>query len=71
MSIIAVMVNSALIGISDLADRLFPGWGTVERIVFIVFLEVNVKEMCSLICLNLLIVAHELVMMYRSTLNIC
>lgn len=39
MSIIAVMVNSALIGISDLADRLFPGWGTVERIVFIVFLE--------------------------------
>lgn len=44
MSVIAVMVNSALIGISDLADRLFPGWGTVERIVFIIFLEVQSPE---------------------------
>jgi len=40
MSIIAVMVNCALIGMSDLADRLFPGWGTAERIIFIVVLEV-------------------------------
>ena len=40
MSIIAVMVNCALIGMSDLADRLFPGWGTAERIIFIVALEV-------------------------------
>jgi len=42
MSVIAVMVNCALIGMSDLADRLFPGWGTAERIVFIVALEVIV-----------------------------
>jgi len=35
-----VMVNCALIGMSDLADRLFPGWGTAERIIFIVLLEV-------------------------------
>jgi len=41
MSIIAVMVNCALIGMSDLADRLFPGWGTAERIIFIVVLEVS------------------------------
>jgi len=40
MSIIAVMVNCALIGMSDLADRLFPGWGTAERIIFIIALEV-------------------------------
>jgi len=45
MSIIAVMVNCALIGISDLADRLFPGWGTAERIIFIVVLEVIVSLM--------------------------
>lgn len=36
-----MMVNCALIGMSDLADRLFPGWGTAERIIFIVVLEVN------------------------------
>jgi len=41
MSIIAVMVNCALIGMSDLADRLFPGWGMAGRIVFIVALEVT------------------------------
>jgi len=41
MSIIAVMVNCALIGMSDLADRLFPGWGTAGRIIFIVLLEVT------------------------------
>jgi len=41
MSVIAVMVNCALIGMSDLADRLFPGWGAAERIVFIVVLEVT------------------------------
>jgi len=40
MSIIAVMVNCALIGMSDLADRLFPGWGAAERIVLILVLEV-------------------------------
>jgi len=45
MSIIAVMVNCALIGMSDLADRLFPGWGTAERIIFIVVLEVIVSLM--------------------------
>ena len=41
MSVIAVMVNCALIGMSDLADRLFPHYTTAERIVFIVILEVN------------------------------
>lgn len=40
MSVIAIMVNSALIGMSDLAERLFPGWGRAERIIFIVALEV-------------------------------
>ena len=40
MSVIAVMVNCALIGMSGLADRLFPDLGTVERIIFIVLLEV-------------------------------
>jgi len=45
MSIIAVMVNCALIGMSDLADRLFPGWGTAGRIIFIVVLEVIVLFM--------------------------
>jgi hypothetical protein len=43
MSVIAVMVNSALIGMSDLAERLFPGWGIAERIIFIVALEVSVQ----------------------------
>jgi hypothetical protein len=41
MSVIAVMVNCALIGMSDLAERLFPGWGTTERLVVIVTLEVG------------------------------
>lgn len=41
MSVIAVMVNCALIGMSDLAERLFPGWGTTERLVLIVALEVR------------------------------
>jgi len=45
MSIIAVMVNCALIGMSDLADRLFPGWGTAGRIIFIVALEVVILFM--------------------------
>jgi len=46
MSIIAVMVNCALIGMSDLADRLFIGWGTVERLVFIIILEVTAYILC-------------------------
>ena len=41
MSVIAVIVNCALIGMSDLAERLFPGWGMTERIVLIVVLEVS------------------------------
>ena len=41
MSLIAVMVNCALIGMSGLADRMFPDMGTAERIVFIVLLEVS------------------------------
>ena len=42
MSIIAVMVNCALIGMSDLADRLFPQYTAAERIVLIVILEVRI-----------------------------
>ena len=56
MSIIAVMVNCALIGMSDLADRLFPGWGTAERIIFIVLLEVIYQFM--LITLSTRIKGH-------------
>ena len=41
MSVVAVIVNCALIGMSDLAERLFPGWGMTERIVLIVVLEVR------------------------------
>ena len=41
MSVIAVMVNCALVGISGLSDRLFPELTLAERIVFIVILEVN------------------------------
>ena len=40
MSVIAVMVNCALVGFSGLADRLWPDMTTTERIVFIVILEV-------------------------------
>jgi hypothetical protein len=40
MSVIAVFVNCALIGFSGLALRLFPGYSTADRIVFIVILEV-------------------------------
>ena len=42
MSIIAVIVNCALIGMSGLASRLFPDWGSAERIIFIVALEVSI-----------------------------
>lgn len=41
MSVIAVMVNCALVGFSGLADRLWPDMTTAERIVFIVILEVS------------------------------
>jgi len=50
MSVIAVMVNCALIGMSDLADRLFPGWGTAERMVFIITLEVFCSYCNALVC---------------------
>jgi len=39
MSVIAVIVNCALIGFSGLADRLFPDISTAERVVLIVILE--------------------------------
>ena len=41
MSVVAVMVNCALIGVSDLADRLFPNFTPAQRIVLIVILEVR------------------------------
>ncbi len=44
MSVIAVMVNCALIGFTGLADRLLPEWPTINRIVIIVVLEVNVQS---------------------------
>ncbi len=42
MSVIAVMVNCALVGISGLSDRLFPDLTLAERIIFIVILEVTI-----------------------------
>ena len=41
MSVIAVMVNCALIGMSGLAFRLFPDWTAAERMVAIILLEVK------------------------------
>jgi len=42
MSVIAVMVNCALIGMSGLAERWFPDVGVAEKVIFIVVLEVSV-----------------------------
>ena len=41
MSVLAVMVNCALMGMSDLADRLFPGYSTTQRLLGVVILEVS------------------------------
>ena len=38
---LAVMVNCALMGMSDLADRLFPGYSTTQRLLGVVILEVS------------------------------
>jgi hypothetical protein len=40
MSVIAVMVNCAVIGLSDFADRLLPDYTAAQRILLIVLLEV-------------------------------
>ena len=48
MSIVAVMVNCALIGMSDLADRLFVGWNMTRRLIFIILLEVCC---CAQLCI--------------------
>ena len=53
MSVIAIMVNCALIGMSGLADRIFPEMSMVGRIVFIVGLEVTFPILkCLLSCFH-------------------
>ena len=54
MSVIAVMVNCALVGFSGLADRLWPDMTTTERIVFIVILEV-----CDESCFYILLISFK------------